>query len=118
MGGEEETDIKDLEKLLETNSAVAIEKEIAADSIGTLFAATRGHFLPYVEQCTMELTELCNHYYEGVRKSAVDSLLEIVRTFFDISQESPEGSAAQHTKDLVKHIMPQLIEMFESEDNK
>lgn len=117
MGGDED-ELKDLEKLLETNSAVAIEKEIAADSIGTLFAATRQAFLPYVEQCTMELLELCNHYYEGVRKSAVDSLLEIVRTFWEISNESPDGATVQHTKDLIKHVVPQLLEMFESEDNK
>jgi hypothetical protein len=25
------------------------------------------------------------HYYEGIRRSATDSLLEIVRTFYDLS---------------------------------
>jgi hypothetical protein len=71
--------------MLDINSAVAVEKEIAADTMGTLFAATRNHFLPYVEQCTLTLVELLGHYYEGIRKSATDSLLEFVRTFYELS---------------------------------
>lgn len=67
------------------NSAIAIEKEIAADTIGTLFASTQIHFLAFVEPCTLQLIQLLSHYYEGIRKSAIDSLLEIVRTFYDIS---------------------------------
>lgn len=71
--------------MMEVNSAIAIEKEIAADTIGTLFASTQIHFLAFVEPCTLELIKLLSHYYEGIRKSAIDSLLEIVRTFYDIS---------------------------------
>lgn len=70
---------------MDVNSAIAVEKEIAADTIGTLFAATQAHFLPFVEQCTLELVALLPHYYEGIRKSATDSLLEIVRTFYELS---------------------------------
>jgi importin-4 len=36
---ENEEDV-DLDKLLDVNSAIAVEKEIAADTIGTLFTAT------------------------------------------------------------------------------
>lgn len=85
----EDADDLDLEKLMNVNSAIAVEKEIAADTIGTIFAATRGHFLPFVEPCVIELISLLNHYYEGIRKSAVDSLLEIVRTFYDLSEHEP-----------------------------
>lgn len=86
----------DLDKMLEVNSAIAVEKEIAADTIGTIFSATRNHFLPYVEQSTLELVQLLPHYYEGIRKSATDSLLEIVRTFYELSdhQEWTPGTAA------------------------
>jgi hypothetical protein len=82
--GAEEVDI-DLDKALEVNSAVAVEKEIAADTLGTLFAATREHFLPFVEQTALELITLLSHYYEGIRKSSTDSLLKIIRTFYDLS---------------------------------
>lgn len=74
-----------MDKMLEVNSAIAVEKEIAADTMGTIFAATKNHFLPYIETCTLTLVELLAHYYEGIRKSATDSLLEFVRTFYDLS---------------------------------
>lgn len=80
---DEEVNIDDL---LDVSSGIYIEKEIAADTIGTIFAATKSHFLPYVEQCTLELLGLLNHFYEGIRKSATDSLLEIIRTFYDLSE--------------------------------
>ena len=82
--GTEEVEI-DLEKALEVNSAVAVEKEIAADTLGTLFVATRDQFLPFVEQTALELIALLSHYYEGIRKSSTDSLLKIMRTFYDLS---------------------------------
>ena len=52
---------------------------------GTVFTATGRNLLPYVEQCTLELIDLTKHYYEGIRKSALDSLLEIVRTLYSLS---------------------------------
>jgi hypothetical protein len=94
----EAIDIDDLDfdKLMDVNSAIAVEKEIAADTIGTLFATTQGHFLGFVEQCTLELVALLPHYYEGIRKSATDSLLEIVRSFYELSdhEEWVPGSGA------------------------
>lgn len=85
----------DLEKALDVNSAIAVEKEIAADTIGTLFSATKAHFLPFVEACTLELVGLLPHYYEGIRKAATDSLLEIVRTLYELSdpQDWEAGAA-------------------------
>ena len=71
--------------ILDVNSGIAVEKEVAADVIGDLFASTRIHFLPFVEPCTLELIKLLPHYYEGIRKSAINSILGIVRTFYDIS---------------------------------
>jgi hypothetical protein len=94
VNGNDMVEIEDLdvEKMMDANSAIAVEKEIAADTLGTLFAATQMHFLPYVESCAMQLIDLLPHYYEGIRKSATDSLLEIVRTFYDIS-DHPEWQA-------------------------
>ena len=72
--------------MLDVNSAIAVEKDVAADTMGTLFAATGENFLPYVEQCTLELIELTKHYCEGIRKSSGDSLLEIIRTFYELPE--------------------------------
>lgn len=86
-GDSDSIDIEDVDedKELAVNSAIAVEKEIAADTIGTVFMYTRNHFLPYVEPCVHELVELLSHYYEGIRKSAVTSLFEIIQTFYDLS---------------------------------
>jgi hypothetical protein len=82
-----EIDVEDLDvdKIMEVNSAIAVEKEIAADTMGTIFEATKNHFLGYIETCVLALVELLAHYYEGIRKSATDSLLQFVRTFYDLS---------------------------------
>uniref|UniRef100_A0A8H7XV39 Importin N-terminal domain-containing protein n=1 Tax=Psilocybe cubensis TaxID=181762 RepID=A0A8H7XV39_PSICU len=114
----------DLDKMMDVNSAIAVEKEIAADTIGTLFAATQLHFLPYVESCTLELIALLPHYYEGIRKSATDSLLEIVRTFYDLSEHDEwipganTGHLNNQVSELIKHALVPLLEMYETEDNK
>ncbi|KAI0351891.1 ARM repeat-containing protein [Trametes cingulata] len=121
----DDDDNLDMDQLLDVNSTICIEKEIAADTIGTIFLATRQHFLPYVEQCTIELVGLLPHYYDGIRKSATDSLLEIIRVFYDLSepQEWQPGFANivpldPRVKELIGHIIPPLLEMYESEDNK
>jgi len=75
----------DIDKMLEVNSVLCIEKEIAADTIGGLFDSTGTHFLPYVEDCTVELVGQLAHYYDGIRKSSLESLLEIIRTMYDLS---------------------------------
>ena len=71
--------------MIDVNSGIAVEKEIAADVMGGLFASTQIHFLPFVEPCTLELIKLLTHYYEGIRKSAISSLLAVVRTFYDLN---------------------------------
>ena len=91
----------DVEKMMDVNSAIAVEKEIAADTIGSLFAATQMHFLPFVESCTLELISLLPHYYEGIRKSATDSLLEIVRTFYDLSEHEEWVAGANSVRFLL-----------------
>lgn len=75
----------DDEKALTVNSAIAVEKEIAADTLGTIFACTKEAFLPYLESATKELLNLLEHYYEGIRKSATTSLIEFIGVFQTLS---------------------------------
>ncbi|KIY62189.1 ARM repeat-containing protein [Cylindrobasidium torrendii FP15055 ss-10] len=124
-GKEIELEDVDIDKLMDVNSAIAVEKEIAADTIGAIFAATRAQFFPYIEQCSLELTELLSHYYEGIRKSALDSLLEIVRTVYDLSDHAEWTPGAQvnypvpdQLRDLISHVMGHLLDMYQTEDNK
>ncbi|THG94520.1 hypothetical protein EW026_g6967 [Hermanssonia centrifuga] len=122
---EDSEEIVDIDKLLDVNSTICIEKEIAADTIGGLFANTGAHFLPYVEESTVELVAQLSHYYDGIRKSASDSLLDIVRTLYEQSNppEWQPGQAVQYplgppVKELINHVLPALLDMYETEDNK
>ncbi|EMD38718.1 hypothetical protein CERSUDRAFT_112448 [Gelatoporia subvermispora B] len=127
VNGNAELDIEDIDvdKMLDVNSTICIEKEIAADTFGALFAATRTHFLPYVEQCTIKLVGLLPHYYDGIRKAAIDSLLEIIKTFHELSNPQewvaglpPKVPIDNQVKELINHVVGPLFEMYESEDNK
>jgi importin-4 len=76
----------DVEKLLDVNSSIAVEKEIAADTFGSLFGHTKEFFLPYLEPSTVELCTMLEHYYEGIRKAATESLLVYISTFYELSE--------------------------------
>ncbi|KAG2358846.1 hypothetical protein BDR07DRAFT_1452567 [Suillus spraguei] len=89
----------DLDKMLEVNSAIA--------------------------PCALELVNLLTHYYEGIRKSATDSLLEMVRTFYELSGAPDWAPGAtvtvpleQSVKELIGHSLKPLLEMYETEDHK
>ena len=68
------------------NSAVAIEKEVAADTIGELFAATKEAFVPFIEETAQVLLDLLDHYYEGIRKSAIGALFSFIKTTYEMSE--------------------------------
>ena len=111
--------------MIEVNSAIAVEKEITADTLGTVFAATGNHFLPFDEKAALELVNFLPHYYEGIRKSATESLLEIIRTFYTLSDPSDwlpgiqvKVSIHRNVKDLIGHALPALLDMYETEDDK
>ncbi|KAG8884617.1 hypothetical protein FRB98_002297 [Tulasnella sp. 332] len=110
---------------ISVNSAIAIEKEIAADTMGVVFAATHNHFLPYLEPCTLELVEALQHYYEGIRKSAISSLFAFMQTFYELSGPEIWEPGARVTvplhekvRDLVQHTLAPILELWSSEDDK
>lgn len=83
-GGDDE-DEEDLMKSLGFNSAIAMEKEIAADALGEIFSHVKQDFAPYIEQSCSELIKCLDHFYEGVRKSAVGSLYRFIATLYNLS---------------------------------
>ncbi|CAG8543455.1 8473_t:CDS:10 [Ambispora gerdemannii] len=107
------------------NSAVVDEKEIAADAIGEIFQHTRGHFLPYVELCVVELKKLSNHYSEGVRKAVTCSLFSFLSTFYSMSDPAewqpglplkvPIHNNVTH---MIKAVMPDILLVWEDEESK
>lgn len=55
-------------------TAVAMEKEIAAEVYGDIITHTRREYLPYLENTVTKLLELVDHSYEGIRKAAIGTL--------------------------------------------
>ena len=123
---EDETDLDLMEKMFSNvNSAVAIEKEVAADAIGELFGATKSAFMPFVEESMSVLIELLDHYYEGIRKSAIGSLFAFIKTLYELSEPQdwvPGGVVRVQfhpdVKKAVDHILPTIFETWKTEDDK
>jgi hypothetical protein len=59
---------------INTVTAVAMEKEIAAEVYGDIITHVRREYLPYMEETVKKLLELVDHSYEGIRKAALGTL--------------------------------------------
>ncbi|OBZ84924.1 putative importin subunit beta-4 [Choanephora cucurbitarum] len=107
------------------NSAIADEKEFAADALGEIFESTQQHFLPYVESAVQELTELSFHLFDGVRKAVVGSLFSFLKTFYLMSG-SEEWQAGlpvsyvvhENVQNMTTIIIPTVLSMWKDEDDK
>ncbi|EPQ31230.1 uncharacterized protein PFL1_01415 [Pseudozyma flocculosa PF-1] len=131
-GGDDDDDddgFVDIDELndafLNVNSAVAIEKEVAADSLGEIFAHTKQGFLPYVQQSVEQLVILLEHFYQGIRKSSVSALFTFINTLNEMSnpQEWQPGIQVKvplnpEVQKLVSAVIPAVMEMWESEDDR
>lgn len=74
--------------MFSASTAVAIEKECAADAISELFASVKAPFLPYVEAVVGALLPGLKHeWHDGIRKSSVAALLGFISTFHEMSDQ-------------------------------
>ncbi|RCH94783.1 hypothetical protein CU098_000953 [Rhizopus stolonifer] len=107
------------------NSAIADEKEFAVDALGELFANTKSHFLPYVEAALLELQKLTSHLYDGVRKSATQSLFIFLKTFYTMSNPGPwtvgipaTYAVHENVQRLINTVIPMTLELWKEEDDR
>ena len=130
-GGDDDDDdgFVDIDELndsfLNVNSAVAIEKEVAADSLGEIFAHTKSGFLPFIQESVEQLVNLLEHFYQGIRKSSVSALFTFINTLNEMSNPQAWQPGAQvkvplnaEVQKLVGAVMPAIMEMWESEDDR
>ncbi|KAH6865522.1 hypothetical protein J4E91_004849 [Alternaria rosae] len=82
MAGDDDDDWDDLEGV----SAVAMEKEIAAEVFGDIITHTRREFIPYMESTVTKLLELVDHSYEGIRKAAISTLWRTFACLFGMAE--------------------------------
>jgi hypothetical protein len=85
-GNSIDTDDDDDDESIEmnVNSALQLEKEIAADSLGEIFVNVKANFLPYLAAATEQLVELADTFYEGGRKAALSALWKFVVTLGEL----------------------------------
>ena len=67
-------------------SAVAMEKEIAAEVYGDIITHTRREYIPYMEATVTKLLELVDHSYEGIRKAALGTLWRTFACLFGMAE--------------------------------
>lgn len=108
---------------------LSLEKEIAVEVIGDLVTHTRNSFLPYFEKTIEHVMPLCEHPYEGVRKSTISTLHRSYAMLFTIAEESGQmakwqpGLPLKHqpAKEVQKFgeiLMTATVKMWTEEDDR
>lgn len=122
---DEDIDSDDEERMFSASTAIAIEKECAADAITELFANTKTPFLPYVEATVGALLPgLEHHWHDGIRKSSVAALLGFITTFHEMSggpkwtKGSAGASLGANVAQLANHVLPPIFEMWKEEEER
>ncbi|GAA5927116.1 uncharacterized protein JCM15063_000459 [Sporobolomyces koalae] len=122
---DEDIDSDDEEAMFKASTAIAIEKECAADALAEVFDHTGKAFLPYIEPSIKAvLPGLNHHWHDGIRKSSVAALLGFISTLNRItnppkwtkgSQTAPLGN---DVRTLISAVMPSILEIWEDEDER
>ncbi|KAF7724391.1 hypothetical protein EC973_001116 [Apophysomyces ossiformis] len=107
------------------NSAIADEKEFAADALGELFENTKTHFMPYIEESVEQLTKLSFHLFDGVRKAVVSSMFAFLKTFYIISGQDKWNPGLpvsypvnENVKNMTSMVLPTVLTMWKDEDDR
>jgi hypothetical protein len=72
---------------LDAVTAVAMEKEIAAEVIADVLSHTRKNFVPYFEKTIEAVMPLVEHSYEGVRKTAIATLWRAYACLWNLMED-------------------------------
>ena len=105
-GDEEDDDWEDIGGV----TAVAMEKEIAAEVTGDILTYTKSKYNPYIQQTVEIMLSMVDHSYEGVRKAAISTLWRAYACLWEMEEESGKIEKwkpgiplqVQPTEDLVK----------------
>ncbi|KAK2589877.1 hypothetical protein QQS21_012441 [Conoideocrella luteorostrata] len=92
-GGEDDwEDLDDLANLGDFSAvtAVALEQEIAIDTIGDVISnsCSSSHLETYVEKAIEQIVPFADHTYEGCRKNAISTLWRIYSRVFQVWEEA------------------------------
>ncbi|ODQ66396.1 ARM repeat-containing protein [Nadsonia fulvescens var. elongata DSM 6958] len=122
---EDEDEDEDPMTRFRVNSAMAMEKEIAADTLGELIVATKGDFMKYLDQSIEILVEMTEHFYDGIRKSALNSLWRTFASWY-VASNPAQWQAGLPVKVQIEQTVSGLgdmvrkvsLDLLESEDER
>ncbi|KAK4580117.1 hypothetical protein LTR86_000320 [Recurvomyces mirabilis] len=69
-------------------TAVAMEKEIAAEVLGDVLTHSKGKYLPYMQKTIEVVLPLLDHSYDGVRKSAVGTTWRAYACLWGLAEDN------------------------------
>ncbi|KAJ1678795.1 hypothetical protein EV182_003339 [Spiromyces aspiralis] len=125
LDGEDGDDEDDDSDDFQVSTAIADEKEVAADCVAELYRNTRSSFVPYVESITTQLLGLLDHYSDTTRKAAVAALFSFLKVTSSMAQDPHWESGKplkvpvhQNVETMIKTIVPAILKMWEEEDDK
>ncbi|KAK5715533.1 hypothetical protein LTR15_010178 [Elasticomyces elasticus] len=81
---EDEDDWDDLGAI----TAVAMEKEIAAEVIGDILTHSKAKYMPYMQKTVETVLPLLDHSYEGVRKSSVGTMWRAYACLWGLAEDN------------------------------
>ncbi|KAL2373776.1 importin beta-4 subunit [Blastomyces gilchristii SLH14081] len=73
---------------LTTVGPLALEKEIAVEVIGDIITHAKKAYLPYFEKTIEQILPLCEHPYEGIRRSTISTLHRAYAALWQVCEES------------------------------
>lgn len=89
---------------LTTVTPIALEKEIAVEVMGDIITHTKASYVPHFEKSIEKILPLCEHTYEGVRKSTISTLHRSYAMLWDVCEES--GQMEKWQKGLPLKVQP------------
>jgi hypothetical protein len=108
------------------NSGIADEKECSIDTLGELFTATRGSFLPYLHDVINSALSLLEYYHDGSRVAAIKCLLSCFSTVYSMANAVPEWDAGlplkapmhENVANIGKLVMNGVLLMLAEEEER
>ena len=108
-------------------TALDQEKQTAVEVLGDILTHATQSYIPYMEQTITLVRSLLEHFYEGIRKAAISTLLRAYTACWEIQPDSMKNDASglpldpeptPEIKKLGGFIMEPTLALWEAEEDR
>ncbi|EER41525.1 karyopherin [Histoplasma capsulatum var. duboisii H88] len=96
---------------------LALEKEVAVEVIGDIITHAKKAYLPYFEKTIEQILPLCEHPYEGIRRSTISTLHRAYAALWQVCEESGRMQKWVPGK-AMEILVTATIKMWEDEEDR